>query len=410
MIKIDLDLYLLKLMLTYVNYEAYSQFIEWDSLSEEARCILSGLTKWYEEMEITDCDLKKFVPWFFANLHANWMPDEQEYYKHIFSKIIDIKNEEIYDVLKQLRLKKLWQDLKKIRDRSFDTIQMAETIASFNERDEIKDEDIFTTDIREAEEILNSGGEINWRLKGMNEIVGPIGKGVFVLAAAYQNKGKSAFAISEAAYMARQLADEKRVLYFNNEEHNSRLLYRIYAAVIGKPINVILDHKDLAVKRYTELVGGDRDKILLFNVYGKSFNYIESKCKQYNAGLIIIDQLDNILSGKKLESARPYKDLYERARNLSNKYAPVLGLSQAAGNTVWKDKNTQEEIYQEWLGESQLHWSKVDKQGATDVLLTIGVDNKIKNQRNIWVHRCKMNGRSGKFVCLMNANTMRIED
>src|SRR5205814_1139686 len=119
------------------------------------------------------------------------------------------------------------------------------------------------------------------------------------------------------------------------------------------------------------------------------------QCKKHNPGLIIIDQIDNLQYDQ--ESHRAYNDLYSKIRGIANEYAPVIGLSQAAGTAKYFDQEQKQEFFVEWLGSGQIHHSRVDKQGANDVLITIGMSNSDDTIRNFEVHRCKMNGNKGRF-------------
>ena len=423
MINPELDIGLLAFFRKRENYDRYISYIDLYSLSLVAQNILKGYEKYFTVHDTVDyCHYHTFVPWFFNNCHADFLSDEQDKYRHIFSFIAELKEEDTKDIVMSIRYRELAKNLltdmnliesvdptKVTKIPIFDSIKMEEQLSTFNQN-MFKDNIDYTNNSIK----LVRTSEINetiftWRLQGLQNGIGGLKPQKFVLFAAYQNKGKTAFAASETVNIATQLPPNKNVLYFNNEEANEKIIERLYVSALNlnpkRPINIsdIDKNLDKAEQRYVEIMGGDINKIKVFDIRElkdyKCRRFIEAQCKKHNAGFIVIDQPDNILSAKTEENKRPYRDLYQWCRNLACKYAPVLGLSQVK-NPKMRRKDGSETI-KEWIDESDLHWSSTDKQGTSDLLITMGFSATIDNLRNFWVHRNK-GGREGvKFSALL---------
>ncbi len=402
MIDLDLDI---SLLATIIHKNEYLDVVNKDLLAKESLKILKD----FEEYRSTtdEISLESFSNWFIFNKNAGMLKDELVFYKNVISKIKNTKPKNIEEIINGLEKSKLWDKLIKLKVSGFNVGDMQELLAQYKSVDKDKKEDFIGGDIHKASELLRQDEGLQWRISNLNKIVGPLTKGIFTLAVAYHNVGKSAFAVSEAAYMATQLPDDQCVLYFNNEEHDARLVYRFYQSILGTTIDKILSHKDKAKDAYIKILG-NLNKIKIIDSYSKPLGYLAEQCQKHNPGLIIIDQIDNLAHNS--EGHRPYNDLYSKVRQLAKTYAPIIGLSQAAGTAKYINQETREELFVEWLGDGQIHHSRVDKQGANDVLITIGRSNSDDTIRNFQVHRCKMNGNTGKFRVKLKNSIMRMED
>lgn len=400
--ELNLDLYTIKTVLE--NPEIISA-IDIKILEKESQKIISDFKEFAEKHGCWDSST--FITWFLQVKNVELSTDELQYFKSMFKSVSELNSIDSDILLTELRKQKLWKDLVHIKTTDFDLTEVHRKVIEAQEGLISKDKGYVDGDLVAAIGNLNMADGLTWRLKGLNDIIGKIYKGVFTLVASYRDGGKTAMAISEATHMALQLPDEVDVLYFNNEEHDSRLVYRLYQSLLAAPLGNIFKQPENAEKKYVKLLGR-RDKIKVFNVFGKSFKYIEQKCAENNPGLIIIDQLDNLSFDP--ETHRAYNELYSRTRNLANMHAPVIALTQASGDAKYFNKEEGRHKFVEWLDSSQIHHSRVDKQSATDVLITIGISNADKKLRNIEVHRCKMSGLTGKFCARMQNEIMRFSD
>lgn len=408
----ELDLDILRLFQSHEYYMRYNYNIDRNNLARETTTILQGYDSYYKQHS-DNIVFSTFVPYFFNTLHANWMNDDIVYYKHIFSRLTNIKVPDLKPTLVKLQQEELWSQIETAKNNAFDVIKMRDLLSSYIDKEQDDEHDYVCND----DSFLFANSErsegIRFRLKKLNEILNPLIKGDFGAIFAYTNTGKTLFMISELAHMAQQIKGDGKVLYFNNEGSEDRLLRAIWCSVLQAPFDMIKKHKERAVKAFTKKMHGDKERILLFDTYGKDTSYIEHQCTKYNPKLIIIDQLDNLLSARAKESCKAYGSLYEWARNLSKKYCPVLGATQASGAVTWTDKDGNQ-VYKKYLEQSDMYDSRVAKQGAMEFCIGLSIDPLFPNKRYISVPRSKLPGKWHEgirnFDCNMNRNTYTLEN
>lgn len=399
----SLDLSLLRVMIARNIYEAGIPLVDIKSLSKEAKIILEGYGEYFTTFsDAKICSFPHFVPWFLSTLHANWLNDEVEYYKNIFSNILKLEPIELKSVLSLLRYRNLSSNILKTMNMldvyqekvqqisAFDTAKLETLVQEFN-NSSAKVDDYYTSDILEARKEEDGLTNLRPRLTGLYKVMGNW-KRRFMLVVAGRDSGKTAFSISEACNALKNFTNSENVLYFNNEQANSDLLDRFYTCLLNKEMSDLETNLDKAKEDYV-LSRGTRIK--LFDIDNKNLDYIEQKCRQYNPGFIVIDQIDALLPAKDRENVLKYAELYGRLRKLSHRYAPLIGCTQAKlGGMVAAGS----EIRQEWISGSSAHGSNVDKQANTDITIGIGRSNRDPWQCNFNIDRMKGSSRTGRFI------------
>lgn len=423
MINFEFDLAMLKLFLQRTWFEQYSHYIDKKTLSSEAVYIINGYTKWYEENSQGDIELVSFIPWFFNNQHADWFTKEQTHYKMVFTRISEVEEMPHEEILKGLKYRKLADKVlsamkldnlaKSSREviTTFDTLELEETLKKFNSEVTAKsDPDLYTWDIEESEEQLALEGIFNWRLHNLNNLIGPIHKGLCTVCVAGYNVGKSAFAISEMAHFLPQLPLDKTILYFNNEQGEPLLLRRFYAAVLRWDTDKVLANLAEAKELFAK-AGGDRIKLI--HAHGKSLKDIKRYCKKYNPGVILIDQADPLANG--VQEHRPYYYVYSKLRELACEFAPVIAFTQAKSGGRYRDQETGVEMFSPWVGSSDMFFSNVDKQANIDTSFGIGRSGPVISHPtrttviNFNVDKTKTN-TVGKFSAVLTCAQSILED
>lgn len=405
----DLDLTILRIMQKKEYFNSYMNLVDQSMLSKEAKTILNGYNKYYSSNKIDRIDLAKFSPYFLFTLHPNWSTADHEYYKLIFSKLCTLTLDDISTVLERLKSEQLRIKIEQLAQKN-DFQAIVELIQS--RPVELTTEAAeFTLDNILVDSERTSG--VRFRLSRLNQILNPLLPGDFGCVFGYTNTGKSFFLISESSFIATNLEADKKVLYFTNEGSPQRIKNAIFIAAIGKPLAELSVNKEAAFKEYVQVMHGDKDRIMVFDAYGKDMSWIENECAKHNPGLIVIDQMDNIISDKAKENITSYGSLYERARQLSTKYCPVLGATQASANALVRDKdgNTHQRRY---LDQSDMYNSKVMKQGAMEFCIGIGQDTEFPHLRYISVPRSKLPGTwhdgDRTFECGFSRQIYRLED
>ncbi len=255
-------------------------------------------------------------------------------------------------------------------------------------------------------------GGLSWRLKELNEILGPLRVGDFIVLFARPETGKTTFLCSEATHMAGQMEEGKKVLWFNNEEKGKKVLRRIYQAALGHTILELGADKDKSRKAYTAALGGDIDRIIVFDKSPLTRGFIDAMLKKYDAGLIIIDRVDKVrgFDSKGKRDDLRLGDLTNWSREVSKEYAPLIGVMQADGSAEG----------QKFLTKDQIFGSKTLVQGECDALIGIGSTPEpgFEYSRFFNIPRNKLDGdkhtnearRHGLFEAVIDPERARYKD
>lgn len=199
---------------------------------------------------------------------------------------------------------------------------------------------------------------LRWRLKWLNQALGSLRKGDFGFLFARPETGKTTFLASEISSMVQQT--EGDIIWFNNEEQGKKVAIRCYQAVLGLELGSLFNDIEHNQQKF-EALGGNRIKIYDFDDSSRATR-IEAILKESTPALIIFDQIDKIKGFKADRNDLELKAIYQWAREIAKKYAPVVAVSQASGEAEGKL----------WLTMDMVDGSKTGKQGEADWILGIG--------------------------------------
>lgn len=394
------DATLLKIMSERENYESYIDYVKFDALAEESQILLKDYRKYFSEFDHEAIDFEEFPTWFHQVRHPDLPTAGHKVYNRIFTHIQKTKADTAENVIKHFQQEATWQKLTKLKESSgFNPEEFSEVLKEY-EKKQVggETEGWVTNEIERIIQAVDRNTGLKWRLNCLNKATKGLIPGDFIIVAAYVDTGKTTFATSEATYIASQL-ETGSVLWFNNEEHNDKVLQKIWMSALGAPWSKIQRNHEKAKKKYIEIMHGDIDRIKLIDIRGHSINSIKKICKKENPKLMIFDQIDKINPGRKKYYADHdrLKSLYGEVRALANEYCPVIGISQADATTRWFNKETEEVSYQKYLDQSQLDGSKIGKPGEADIIITIGRDRGLPNSRFLFIPKNKVEGVSSEW-------------
>lgn len=198
---------------------------------------------------------------------------------------------------------------------------------------------------------------LRWRMACLNNSLGSLRKGDFGFLFARPETGKTTFLASEISYMATQASSP--VIWFNNEEQHRKVMLRCIQAALGLTLPQLYSNLPHYENEYNKLIKG-RIKIPNLDVLNK--HEIEKICKNNEPSLIIFDQIDKIKGFKADRKDLELGEIYQWARELAKKYAPVIAVCQADGTGEG----------QKWLNMGHVADAKTSKQGEADWILGIG--------------------------------------
>lgn len=394
-----LDLDLVKVFKRKKYYDKYYPLIDPYILNSEAKVILRGYEEYYTQHS-EDINYTTFVPWFFNTLHRNWMPDEIKYFKQIFKHVTELKEKDIEVTLTAMRQAVLWDELKKSKNTTFDLEEMTQILEKYkkNLKSVNKSVAYLTLDEAFCDDPLEGG--YKWRLKEIQHAWGNIRPEQFYLVTAATHTGKSSFIASEALYFMKQM-DSGSILYFNNERSEKAVFERFMCGLFNKDIVSIRNNKEKVKELYIKKYPHEPLKIISARSEEKPKQKITAACSLYNPRLVIIDQIDNILTEKERNYVRPYEKLYPWVRDLAIKYkVPVIGATQYG---VQKDGEGQ--VINRKMNQHGTFGSTTDKAAHCDFMLGVQNIGDANTQKRIALIRAKEGDEGRSFVCNFNKKT-----
>ena len=322
-----------------------------------------------------------------------------------------IKNKEIViELLEQHRKRCLAGDVAKLAlDVEDGTTNIQELMDKFNEFEyqdiEADESDPVEMNLSKLHSSQVATPGLRWRLNFLNKSLGSLRKGDFGFIFARPETGKTTLLASEVSKMVEQTDGD--ILWFNNEEQSNKVAIRCYQAVLGVTTELLFSDIEQYDKEFQEITN---NKIKIFDFEESSRpRIIENILKKHNPALIIFDQMDKIKGFKADRNDLELKAIYQWARELAKKYAPVIAVSQAGGEAEGKL----------WLTMDMVDSSKTAKQGEADWILGIGKESDNTSRiRYLNVSKNKLLGdsdslpdmRHGTSQVLIKPEVARYED
>ena len=323
------------------------------------------LSKYYDKNKETNSLTKEELE---LSYNSNYLIAEDKR-QEISSLVEDIYNsnapdETVIDLLKAHKKRSIAGDLAKValdvEDGSANPDDLMKLYTEYESEDDIDEEDSTEVDMNletlYETQVKEQG--LRWRLDFLNKSLGSLRKGDFGFIFARPETGKTTFLASEVSNMVQQTTGE--VLWFNNEEQGSKVAIRCFQATLGLKHSELFNNIPDNQEKYNALTG-NRIKILDFEDSSRA-SKIEDVLRNSNPSLIIFDQIDKIKGFKADRNDLELKAIYQWAREIAKKYAPVIAVSQAGGTGEGKL----------WLTMEDVDGSKTGKQGEADFILGIG--------------------------------------
>lgn len=406
------EISILKAFLVFEVWNTYNTYVQAKDFPEELQFLYRCLDSFHktntEEVDLHVLDL--------ANLFFSQHKGDKEFYQGVFDTLDSYTPNE--GTIKQLLIS--IKRARVLRELSITSYEVAEGKKEYKElekvlkgledssKQETTQEELVSDDLEELFTKTYSGGGLQWRLKALQKMFGPLRKGNFGFIFARPETGKTTWLASEVTYMAEQLGPEDGpILWLNNEQVNEEVKLRIYQAALGIELAQLLSNKPHYTKLYQEKWGG---KIVFPQNFNSTKNEVERLCKKYKPSLVIVDQIDKI---KGFDADR--EDLmlgsnYQWHRELAKNHCPIIGVCQADGSGEGV----------KWLTMANVANAKTAKQAEADWILGIGKTNDAgwENIRFLHASKNKLLGdentdpkmRHGKVEVLIRPEISRYED
>jgi len=244
----------------------------------------------------------------------------------------------------------------------------------------------FEADFTSVLERLSVHGDWTWRLRALNESIGNIYPGLFVVIGGRPEAGKTTFICSEASHLASQMPEDALMIFFNNESHGDVLRERFMQAAIGWKLRDIKAWPVKAQAEYDKCMGGR--ELLIKDVHGGSIADVERVIDKYSdrTKLIVFDQAQKLggYENKSGNDARRLQQLSAKLKAIAAQVAPVI-------TTHWASAEAEGIKY---IGQHQLDNSKTGIPGEAEVIVNIGHTKEEADKFVRYLNVCKNKSRA----------------
>lgn len=250
-------------------------------------------------------------------------------------------------------------------------------------------------DLLKAEE--NDVG-LHWPLACLNRHIKPLQSGDSIVVAMRPDAGKTTFCTQVVTYMAPQVdvlfpGENRSILWFNNEGPGRKIVMRAFQSALNATVEDLVklsnqpaskgkeQYKTKVREDYAAALGGRPGVLRIFDVHGMWNHEVEDLMRKYKPALVVFDMIDNIKFGDAISNNGSRTDqvleaMYQWARMMGVKHdCATIATSQLSADADGVSFPTL----------PQLKDSKTGKQGACDVIITIGKlnDPVLENSRYI---------------------------
>jgi replicative DNA helicase len=388
----NLDVTILRLMKHRTKYDAGYSSIPQQALQPHTKVLLTDFGAYFREFSLPIIETDPFMLWFSGFRHPTLKPETVLLYRALIE-------EAQQDVSKGL------EDGMMARLVSASTaVTLADVLARWHEGQDVNLLDELRANTEQLEQQLKAKVQcaqvldpveklleaedndtgLSWRLPCLNRHIKPLQPGDFIIVAARPDRGKTTFCASELTHMAAQVdglypGEGRSILWLNNEGPGNRIVLRAFQAALNATTQELAEFSKAGTirEKYAQALGGRGGTLRIFDVHGMSSHEIEGLFRKHRPAAVLFDMIDNVAFSGLNPNARTDQTLegmYQWARLMGVKYGcPILATSQLSADADGLQFPTL----------TMLKDSKTGKQGAADVIITIGASNDpmLRNSR-----------------------------
>lgn len=381
-----LDLTVLRLLRDRGRLDRLFSAVSERAVDQKTYAILKDYRRWFREHDgVKVIETADFLRWF-KMIHPKMKSDEMAVYQHILAKAAEPADARLEDGL----LKRLAASAK--------AAELADGLAKFADGEEVDFRELLSgvlddydrvsgTHIK-SDQVLTPIGQIldveendtgfPWRLDEINRSVKPIRPGDFVIVAASVDAGKTTFLADNATYWASYVdklfpGEERSILWLCNEGPGNNIVLRCFQAASGWSIEDMTRIRKAGGEEalrdgYRKALGGRAGALRVFEIHGRNSAYVEGLFRKFKPGLVVFDMIDNVeFSGKTNDGGERTDQILEA----KYQWARLLGVKYNAG-IVATSQLSVDGFGLQYPMQHMLKDSKVGKQGAADVIITLG--------------------------------------
>jgi replicative DNA helicase len=382
----SLDLTVLRLFRDRGRYERLFSSVSERAVDPKSYRVLKSMGRWFREHDDQKLIPMGEFPSYFKSINPKMPNEEMAVYLHIIQEA----QKEADPGLEVGLLKRLTASAK--------AAELAEGLAKYAEGEEVDfrtlvsgvldDYDRIAGTAVKAEQVLTPIDKIldveqndigfTWPLPCMNQSIKPMRPGDFAILAASVDAGKTTMTAHVATHIAPQVdqlfpGEERSILWLCNEGPGDNIVMRCWQSAGAWTIEDLAKMRaqggvELMREEYRKALGGRAGVLRIFEIHGRNTAYVEGLMRRYKPAAVIFDMIDNIeFSGKSNHGGertdQVLEAMYQWARLMGVKYnCSVYATSQLSVDGFGMTYPQQH----------MLKDSKVGKQGAADVIITLG--------------------------------------
>ena len=377
----NIDLDILKFMSERENYYGYKDVIHKGLCTKESWTLVQDFGKYFEEYSNEQSIGTDFPLWFRVQGHPGWKPEDHAVYGTIIRNVQERdppKRDVFTDQLERLRFEsEARRQLDKLTagDTNPATVIAELSKLPTSSKNTLNEEVQFTLDDLAQHQRSDEG--LYWRLEDLNQSVGPIRKGDFVIVGKRPEVGGTSFLCSEMSYMTEQLPPGGRAILFNNEEAPDKVFTRMVSGALGVDYRTMMKAHKLHQQQYEKWL--DTKEWSLVHDTSMDIAGIHRRLRGKQFDLIGINVLLKVGGTNAKEDHDKFQALGEEMRRISQEHGPVLAIVQADPSAEGMRYIPQDRIYK----------SKTALQGEADVLIMIGSDDDNGPPDSRYIHVAK---------------------
>lgn len=372
-----IDLALLRVLKYRDQFDKVARYIPMSDIDKKTKAIVEDITKYFRDNpEEKVIDFPAFRSMFFTVWHKGLKDDMCDYYNALLTKMeADVPDSVKNNMINALLELEFATDLGNLvndyeQGEEIDIIhevgELYKTVTDNVERANAFEFAAFEEDA--VDSMVDQVG-YKWHIEIMNRLYRNILGGDQYIIAARPGKGKTSFITHLNYAMSKDMADNKIIVWFNNESTKKRIMSRQIQSALGATNKELFELRNAGklTEQYVAAMGS-LDRVRVYDIHGKNNKYIEDILESIgadNIGAIIFDMLDNVKFPTKdgTREDQRLEQLYQWSRELAVKYnCPSFPTSQISN----------EGDGMMFPPESMLKDSKTGKQGACDGIIMIG--------------------------------------
>lgn len=393
----SLDITTLQLLKHRDRFERLARAIPRRALDSRTQIMLSDFARYFKEFPDSATVHPQAFNIFFKSLHPKLGDEDLAVYDGIIRQVHDgeVPPDIEAGLMQRLVATATAYDIASMIEKfnNGDEVDIrVELAAKLDEYDKMVDRKVKNPQVLDAIEDLLADEEndrgLHWRLPCLNRHIKPIVPGDFIVVAARPDKGKTTFCASELTHMAAQVdglypGEKRSILWFNNEGPGKRIITRNFQAALNATTEDLIKlsntpaekgsehYKTLVRQRYAAALGGRPGVLRVFDIHDMWNHEVEDIMKAYPPALVLFDMVDNIkFGGEALNNGQRTDQLLEAMYQ----WARLMGVKHDCGVIATSQISADGDGLQ-YPTLPMLKDSKTGKQGAADVIITLGTVN-----------------------------------